>query len=291
MAASRVMPAPLMPPPTTRTSSVSRPSAASASRRRALASPIANEILYPARAPCHGASTERPVAHRAGGGPAAEIACPVPPRAEEPGDGAVDRVRRAALAHVAEEEDAREDRRERVRQVLPGDVGGGPVHRLEDGVAYAQVRTRYDAEPAHQTGAQVGDDVAVEVLEEQHVERLRPADELQAGVVDDQLLVADAGVVLRHLPGAGEEEAVGELHDVRLVDGDDFSAVLPPGQLEGEARDAPRGARGDHLDALHHAGRDRVLDARVEVLRILAHHHEIDARERRAHPGTAPDRP
>src|SRR2546430_7442362 len=136
---------------------------------------------------------DQPVAHRAGGGPSAEIARPVPPFAEQPGDGAVDRVRRPALAHVAEEQDAREDRRERVRQVLPGDVGGGPVHRLEDGGAYAQVRTRHDAEPAHQTGAQVGDDVAVEVLEEQHVERLRAADELQAGVVDDQLLVADAG--------------------------------------------------------------------------------------------------
>src|SRR5438128_1796422 len=94
---------------------------------------------------------DQPVAHRAGRGPAAEIARPVPPLAEEPGDGAVDRVRRAALAHVAEEEDAREDRRERVRQVLPDDVGGGPVHRLEDGVAYAQVRTRYDAENAVRT--------------------------------------------------------------------------------------------------------------------------------------------
>src|SRR6266481_8543843 len=59
---------------------------------------------------------DQPVAHRTGRRPAAEIARPVPPLAEQPGDGAVDRVRRPALAHVAEEQDAREDRRERDRK-------------------------------------------------------------------------------------------------------------------------------------------------------------------------------
>src|SRR2546422_980320 len=129
MAASRAMPAPLMPPPTTRTSSVSRPSAASASRRRATASAMLR-ILY---------------------------------------------------------------------------LGRAPVHRLEDGVARAQVGARHEAEPAHQARAQVGDDVAVEVLEQEHVELLRAEHELHAGVVDDQLPVMDAGMALRHLPRAGEE--------------------------------------------------------------------------------------
>src|SRR3989442_13140772 len=91
--------------------------------------PLVTARQQKARSPSQGG--DRPARPRAGRGPAAEIARPVPPLAEEPGDGAVDRVRRAALAHVAEEEDAREDRRERIRQVLPSDVGGCAVHRLE----------------------------------------------------------------------------------------------------------------------------------------------------------------
>src|SRR5438132_12612104 len=95
--------------------------------------PLVTARQQKARSPSE--ERDQPVAHHAGGGLAAEIARPVSPLAEEPGDGALDRVRRPALAHVAEEHDAREDRGERVRQVLPYDVGGGPVHRLEDRVA------------------------------------------------------------------------------------------------------------------------------------------------------------
>src|SRR5438552_1713543 len=80
---------------------------------------------------------DQPVAHRAGGGLAAEIARPVPALAEQPGDGAVDRVRRPALAHVAEGGGARRARshaeramRRRARAVItltpstpPGGIG------------------------------------------------------------------------------------------------------------------------------------------------------------------------
>src|SRR5439155_10052073 len=65
---------------------------------------------------------DQPLRDRVGRGRAAQIARAVPPLAQQPGDGALDAVRRPALAHVAEEQGAREDRRERVRLVLPGDV-------------------------------------------------------------------------------------------------------------------------------------------------------------------------
>jgi hypothetical protein len=72
---------------------------------------------------------------------------------------------------------------------LPGDVGRRAVHRLEDRRLRPQVRARDEPEPADEPRAEVGHDVAVEVLEQQHVELLRPEHELHAGVVDDELAV------------------------------------------------------------------------------------------------------
>src|SRR2546428_315991 len=52
-------------------------------------------------------------------------------------------------------------------EVLPRDVGRAPVHRLEHRPRGADVGPGRHAQPAHEAGAQVGHDVAVEVLEEQ----------------------------------------------------------------------------------------------------------------------------
>ncbi len=72
----------------------------------------------------------------------------------------------------------------------------------------ADVRAWHDAEPADQPGAQVGDDVAVQVREQQDVELLGVHHEVHAGRVDDPLVVADVGEVARDRPRAVEEQAV-----------------------------------------------------------------------------------
>ena len=96
--------------------------------------------------------------------------------------------------------------------------------------------------PPTRPGAQVGEDVAVEVLEQQHVELRRVLHELHAAVVDDDLAVADPRMIARHAPRALEEEPVRELQDVRLVDGADLAAPFALGEREGVARDPQRGA-------------------------------------------------
>ena len=48
--------------------------------------------------------------------------------------------------------------------------------------------------------------------------------------------------------------------------------------LEGELGDARRGARGDDLQALDDAWNDFVLEAGVQILRVLADDDEIDVR-------------
>ena len=61
----------------------------------------------------------------------------------------------------------------------------------------ADVRAGHDAETADEAGAQIRDDVAVQVRQQQHVELLGPHHELHARRVDDALVVGDVGVLAR----------------------------------------------------------------------------------------------
>ena len=154
------------------------------------------------------------------------------------------------------------------------------MHGLEDRGVAAEVGAGHEAEPADEARREVADDVAVEVLEQEHVEVRGAPDEPHAERVDEDLVVGDRALglrpALRLRARAVEEEAVGELHDVRLVDGRDPLSRVVRGELEREPRDATRGPPRDHLDRGDDAGRDDVLEARVEVLRVLAHDHEVD---------------
>ena len=73
------------------------------------------------------------------------------------------------------------------------------VRRLEQRRLGAEVGARGDAEAADEAGAQVGDDVAVQVRAHQHVVQLGLLHELHAHVVDDAILELDVGVALGDL--------------------------------------------------------------------------------------------
>src|SRR6185437_7279082 len=145
--------------------------------------------------------------------------------------------------------------------------------------------------------AQVGHDVAVEVRQHQDVVQLGLLHELHTHVVHDPVVELDVGVLGRHLPRHVEPEAVGVLHDVGLVHRGHLAAAVGARVVERELHH-PAGARlGDRLDrdagalADLRAGHalDRLgdlalalrpaleLDARVEILGVLAHDHEVDA--------------
>ena len=93
-----------------------------------------------------------------------------------------------------------------------------------------------------------------------------------------------------------EEEAVRELHDVRLVHGGDLAAAVPARVVEGELDDPARAGDRDRLDRDAGVGAELALavlldpvdqvagvlgallelDAGVEVLRVLADDDEVD---------------
>ena len=174
------------------------------------------------------------------------------------------------------------------------------MDRLEDRGLGADVRARRDAEAADEPGARSLHDVAVEVRQDEDVVQVGLLDELHAHVVDDAVLELDPAVVVRgDRPAALEEQAVGQLHDVRLVDGGDLVPAVGDGVVEGEPGDPLRRGAGDDLDALRGVGADHVLDAGVEVLGVLADDDEVDVlvarlealdRPRRAEVGVQPER-
>ena len=172
------------------------------------------------------------------------------------------------------------------------------MRRLEHRGVDPEVPARRDAEAADEAGAEVGDDVAVQVREHEDVVELGLLHELHAHVVDDPVLELDVGVLGCDLARDLEPEAVGVLHDVGLVHRGDLPAAGAAGVVEGELHDAARAGLGDGLDrdpgvvAQPHArgpldrggdleravGAALELDPGVEVLGVLAHDHEVDRR-------------
>ena len=159
----------------------------------------------------------------------------------------------------------------------PAYLGAEPWTGSKTAASVADVGARRDAEPADEARRQVAHDVAVQVRQDEHVVQLGLLDELHAHVVDDAVLELDpALVVLGDRPAALEEQAVGQLHDVRLVDGGDLAPAVGDRVLEREPGDPLRGRAGDDLDALRGVRPDHVLDAGVEVLGVLADDDEVD---------------
>ena len=102
-----------------------------------------------------------------------------------------------------------------------------------------------DAEAAHQPGAQIRTDVAVEVFAHHDVELRRILDHAHLRGVDDDFFVLDVRVILLvHLARFVEQHAVAHLHDVGLVKYADLPALSVGRRSEtSKARCADRRAR------------------------------------------------
>mmetsp|Transcript_10786 Transcript_10786/g.32062 ORF Transcript_10786/g.32062 Transcript_10786/m.32062 type:complete len:323 (+) Transcript_10786:437-1405(+) len=148
-----------------------------------------------------------------------------------------------------------------------------------------------EAQAANQTSAKVRDDVTIQVWHNQDIKLGGILDQLHASIVNDDLLIADARVGSRHFAAAFDEEAVGLLHDVRLVDSSDLLALVVDCVLESKLSNTAGRLACDDLKALNHAGHHLVLQTRVLSLGVLANGHQVDivvsrlvARDRHARP-------
>lgn len=193
-------------------------------------------------------------------------------------DGLGDAVGVVVEAEVAQQHAAGQDQRRGVGLVLALDVEADvSAAGLEDGDVAAHVAAGHDTRPADEGGADVGQDAAVQVGHDHDVELLGLGHALHGGVVDDHVVGLDGGVLGGGALEGGAEQAVGELHDVGLVDAGDLLTVVGQGEAEGELGDALRLGAGDDLERLDDAADGLVLEARVLTLGVLADDAHVDA--------------
>src|SRR5271157_2805826 len=206
-------------------------------------------------------------------------------------DCRTDVVGRILLAQVTKHEDTRAKHRRRVGHVFSRNVRRRAVYGFEDGAFVPEVRARHQAKSSDERRAQIRDDVAVQVLQQQDVVLVRIHYQLHASVVHNMLAVGDLGIVLGNVARAADEQPVRQLHDVGFVDGVDFLAMHPPRIFEGKLRNARGRLLGDDLQALDHAGNDLVLDAGVQPFGVLANDDEVHAGIARGYSREIADRP
>lgn len=180
-------------------------------------------------------------------------------------------------AEVAQEHGAAEQEGGGVGLVLALDVEADVAAAgLKDGDVAAHVAAGDDAGAADEGGGNVGQDAAVQVGHDHDVKLLGLADALHRGVVDNHVVGLELGVVLGEAVEGAAEEAVGELHDVGLVDAGNLLAVVGEGEAEGKLGNALRLGAGDDLERLDDAGDALVLEAAVLTLGVLADDAEIN---------------
>ncbi len=136
------------------------------------------------------------------------------------------RVGSRTEAEVLEQHRHRQDRRGRVGDAAAGDVGRRAVHRLEHrrvGAADVEVAAGREPDAAGDRGGEVGEDVAEQVVGDDHVEALRLGDQEDGRGVDVQVVGGDVGELLAD-PGdgalpqaAGVHEHVGLVHQREVV--------------------------------------------------------------------------
>jgi hypothetical protein len=190
----------------------------------------------------------------------------------------LDSVGLGGQTHVLQHHDGRKKESGRVSQALAGNVGSGAVNGLKDGALITNVSRGGKTKTANQTGAHVGQNVAVQVGHDQNLVVVEGGvgDNLEAGVVEKLGVKLNVGVLLGKVVCGAEEETIGHLHDGGLVDGANLVAANLLGVLEGKAQDALRSLAGDELDGLDDAVDNNVLNARVFSLGVFTDEDGVD---------------
>lgn len=191
-----------------------------------------------------------------------------------------DNVGLVLQSKVTEEHGSRQQKSSGVSLVLAHDVlSDVTASGLKEGVLAAKVASWDDTGSTDERGTNVGDDVSVQVGEDDDVKLLGTRNELHGGVVDDHLVKLDAGVAILLLCDAlagVEEETVTELHDVGLVDTGDLLAVVLDGKVESETGNALGLGTGGDLERLYDTGVGLVLETRVLSLGVFTDDGKVD---------------
>ena len=149
------------------------------------------------------------------------------------------------------------------------------MYGLEHGATLADIGRPGETDGAGDLCCHVAEDIAVKVGHHDDVERARRVRHLGRADIDDPDFLLNVRILHTDFVEHLMEQAVGHLHDVVLHEAGDLFAIVQARILEGVAHDLLAARPRNQLDAGHDFGRHLVFDARIEVLFVLAHDHDI----------------
>ena len=147
---------------------------------------------------------------------------------------------------------------------------------LEDGNVVADVGRWSEAETAGETRGEIAQDVAVHVGRDDDVELLGAHRQLVRAIVDQDVFGRDRWVVRRELLEGVLQQALGELHDVRLRGAVDRFAAFGQRKSERELHDFLAAFARYDLQPFGDARRLHVFNAGVEILDVLANDDDVE---------------
>src|SRR5256884_735593 len=112
------------------------------------------------------------------------------------------------LADMAKHEKSAANHSGGIGDIFACDIRRRAMDGLKYRIAIAEIRAWNKAEASHESGAQVGNDVAVKVFHHKHVVLIRIHDQLHAGVVYNVLAVGNLGIFLRNVAGATQKQTI-----------------------------------------------------------------------------------
>ncbi len=189
--------------------------------------------------------------------------------------GVVDERGDVRLVDVDEHHDGAEQEAGWIGQVLPGAARRGAMNGLEHGKMIADIGRAGQANRTGDLGGHVGENIAVEVGQHDHIEGFGCVGHFGRTDIDDPRLVLDIGIFRGDLIEDAVEETIGQLHDVVLHEAGDLLAIVAACILEGVANDLFAAGAADQLEALHHIVCLAILDAGIKVFFVLTHDHHV----------------
>jgi len=195
---------------------------------------------------------------------------------------------------VRQQQSHRHDRRGRIGDALTGNVGCAAVDRLEHrwiGPGGIDISAGGQANSAAHRRGQVGDDVAEQIVGDDHVKATGVGDKEDRGRVDVLISDLDVWIFRADLRDDPRPQRPGEHQNIVLVHKRQVLTTLP-GPLERVFHYSAHTERGIDADLggdlVGRSDADRATVTGVRALGPLAHHHEVDvgvSRERTVHPG------
>jgi hypothetical protein len=126
-------------------------------------------------------------------------------------------VRRCTTGKMVEKQRGASNRRQRIGNPFPGNVGRGAVHWLEQGMPFTQVRRRRQTQPAAPGARNVRQNIAEQVGGDDDIKPFGTGGKLECAGIDQHLIDLEIGVRLCDLQRDGAEQSARFAQHIRFV--------------------------------------------------------------------------